>query len=44
MRELLSQYGNLMMALIGGGTGIGLAFLVFRLLQPLFSDVVSNLM
>lgn len=44
MRELLSQYGNLLLALLGGGAGIGFAFLVLNLIQPLASDVLTNLM
>lgn len=44
MRELLSQYGNVLLALAGGSVGIGLALLVFRLLQPVMSDVLTNLM
>lgn len=44
MRELLSQYGKLLLALLGGGAGIGFAFLVLNLIQPLVSDVLINLM
>lgn len=44
MRELIGQYGNFLLAILGGSLGIGLAILVFRLLQPVMADVVTNLM
>lgn len=44
MRELLGQYGNLLLSILGGSVGIGFAILVFQLLQPLMADVLTNLM
>lgn len=44
MRELLAQYGHLLLSVLGGSVGVGLAFLTFQLIQPVMSDVLGNLM
>jgi len=44
MRELLSQYGRLILAVLGGIAGVGFALLTVRFIQPVMSDVLTNLM
>lgn len=44
MREILSQYGNFLLALVGGGLGVGFAFLVLQFIKPIMEDVLLNLM
>lgn len=44
MRELLSQYGRLLLSVLGGSAGVGFALLAFQFIQPVMSDVLTNLM
>ena len=44
MREVISQYGGVIGALIGGTIGIALAVSSCYLLEPVIGQVLSNLM
>ena len=44
MREFWGQYGQVLMAVIGGGIGVSSAILTMQLLKPVFMSVLSNMM
>lgn len=44
MRELFGQYGQMIMAVVGGSIGLASALLTIQLLKPVFISVLNNMM
>ena len=44
MRELIGQYGQMIMGVIGGSIGLASAVLTIQLLKPVFISILNNMM